>query len=129
MTDPIADLLIRIKNAYLAGHGQVKVPASKTKQAVVDILAKQGYVEKVAVGGEGKDRCLEINLRYVKGAPIITEMKRVSKPGRRVYKGVDELPKILNGEGLAIISTSKGLMSAQEAKKQGMGGEVLAIIW
>ena len=129
MTDPIADLLTRIKNAYAANHAQVVIPASRGKQMVAQILAKNGYVEKVTVTGRGKERNLMVKLKYIKHMPAITEVKRISKPGRRVYRGTAELPRVLQGQGIAIVSTSKGMMTDQQARKQKLGGEVIATMW
>ena len=129
MNDPIADLLTRIRNAYASGKTKVVIPISRVKQMVAQILSKNGYVGKVIVGGKGKDRKLTIDLKYIRQMPAVTEMKRVSKPGRRVYKGKTELPRVLSGAGMAIGSTSQGMMSDQDARKKGLGGEVVAIIW
>jgi len=129
MNDPIADLLTRIRNAYAAGHAQVAISMSRVKQMVAQILAKNGYVSKVTVVGKDKDRQLTIDLKYIQQMPAITGVKRVSKPGRRVYKGKTGLPRVLNGAGMAIVSTSQGMMSGQDAKKRGLGGEVVAIVW
>ena len=129
MNDPIADLLTRIRNAYASGKTKVVIPISRVKQMVAQILSKNGYVGKVIVGGKGKDRKLTIDLKYIRQMPAVTEMKRVSKPGRRVYKGKTELPRVLSGAGMAIVSTSQGMMSDQDARKKGLGGEVVAIIW
>ena len=129
MNDPIADLLTRIRNAYAAGHAQVAISMSRVKQMVAQILAKNGYVSKVTVVGKDKDRQLTIDLKYIQQMPAITGVKRVSKPGRRVYKGKTGLPRILSGAGMAIVSTSQGMMSGQDAKKRGLGGEVVAIVW
>ena len=129
MNDPIADLLTRIRNAYASGKTKVVIPISRVKQMVAQILSKNGYVGKVIVGGKGKDRKLTIDLKNIRQMPAVTEMKRVSKPGRRVYKGKTELPRVLSGAGMAIVSTSQGMMSDQDARKKGLGGEVVAIIW
>ena len=129
MNDPIADLLTRIRNAYAAGHAQVAISMSRVKQMVAQILAKNGYVSKVTVVGKDKDRQLTIDLKYIQQMPAITGVKRVSKPGRRVYKGKTGLPRILSGAGMAIVSTSQGMMSGQDAKKRGLGGEIVAIVW
>jgi len=127
--DPIADLLVRIKNAYAANRSQVAMPASRGKQMVAQILAKNGYVAKVTVTGRGKERQLLVELKYVKHMPAISQVKRVSKPGRRVYRKVAELPRVLQGQGIAIVSTSKGIMTDQQARKQKLGGEVVATVW
>lgn len=129
MTDPIADLLTRIKNAYAANRLLVAMPASRGKQMVAQILAKNGYVEKVTVTGKGKERNLVVELKYIKHMPAITEVKRVSKPGRRIYRGTAELPRVLQGQGMAIVSTSQGMMTDRQARKQKLGGEVIATVW
>jgi small subunit ribosomal protein S8 len=127
--DPIADLLVRIKNAYAARKAQVAIPASREKQTLAQILAKSGYISQMTLTGEGKERQLLVTLKYVNQVPAITEIKRVSKPGRRVYRRVTELPRVLQGQGMAIVSTSKGLMTDQQARKEKLGGEVIATVW
>ena len=127
MTDPIADMLTRIRNALTAKHETVEVPASKIKVAIAEILVKEGYVK----GFEVVDGNVQNTLKYapVKGQKVVTGLKRVSTPGLRVYAGVDNLPKVLNGMGIAILSTSKGILTDKEAKAQHVGGEVLAYVW
>ena len=125
LTDPIADMLTRIRNAHLALHKEVSVPRSKMKEAMATILKQEGYVEDVRV----EDRDITIELKYVKGRPAITGLKRVSKPGLRVYAGAQELPKVLRGLGVAIVSTSKGVMTDKKARELNVGGEVLAFVW
>ena len=128
MTDVIADMLTRIRNALMAKHETVEIPASNTKKAIADILLKEGYIAGVELieGGQGT---IKITLKYNGNQKVISGLKRVSKPGLRVYAGADELPRVLKGLGIAIISTSKGVMTDKEARKQNVGGEVLAFVW
>lgn len=131
MTDPIADMLTRIRNALTAKHATVEVPASKIKVAIADILVKEGYVTGYEIV-EGKvQNNIVITLKYApeKNQKVVTGLKRVSTPGLRVYAGVDNLPKVLGGMGIAILSTSKGILTDKEARAQHIGGEVLAYIW
>ncbi|CDD68374.1 30S ribosomal protein S8 [Firmicutes bacterium CAG:475] len=131
MTDPIADMLTRIRNALTAKHETVEVPASKIKVAIAEILVKEGYVKGFEVVDGNVQNNIVITLKYapVKGQKVVTGLKRVSTPGLRVYAGVDNLPKVLNGMGIAILSTSKGILTDKEAKAQHVGGEVLAYVW
>ena len=131
MSDPIADMLTRIRNANTAKHDTVDIPASKMKLAIADILLKEGYVKAVDVVEEGNFKTIKITLKYGanKNEKILTGLKRISKPGLRVYASKDELPKVLGGLGTAIISTNKGVLTDKEARKLGVGGEVLAFIW
>lgn len=131
MTDPIADMLTRIRNALTAKHDTVTVPASKVKVAIADILVKEGYVKGYEIVENPVQNDILITLKYspVKGQKVVTGLKRVSTPGLRVYAGVDNLPKVLNGMGIAILSTSKGILTDKEAKAQHIGGEVLAYVW
>ncbi len=129
ITDPIADLLTRIRNACRAKHRRVDVPASKLKSAVVKILMEQQYIANFTVLTDGKQGILRINLRYHEGKPVIKGIRRVSKPGLRQYRRQDELPRVLGGLGTVIISTSKGVMTGAQAKKENIGGEVLAYVW
>ena len=131
MTDPIADMLTRIRNALTAKHETVEVPASKIKVAIAEILVKEGYVKGFEVVDGAVHNNIVITLKYapVKGQKVVTGLKRVSTPGLRVYAGVDNLPKVLNGMGIAILSTSKGILTDKEAKAQHVGGEVLAYVW
>lgn len=131
MTDPIADMLTRIRNALTAKHETVEVPASKIKVAIAEILVKEGYVKGFEVVDGAVQNNIVITLKYapVKGQKVVTGLKRVSTPGLRVYAGVDNLPKVLNGMGIAILSTSKGILTNKEAKAQHVGGEVLAYVW
>ena len=129
MTDVIADMLTRIRNGLLAKHETVTVPASNTKKAIADILLKEGYVADVKIE-DGVQGTIVITLKYgVNGAKVISGLKRVSKPGLRVYVGCDEIPSVLGGLGIAILSTSKGILTDKEARKAHQGGEVLAYIW
>ncbi len=128
-TDPIADMLTRIRNAIQAKHETVEIPASKEKLAIANILKQEGYIEDVTVEGDAK-KSIVVTLKYGKnGEKILTGLKRISKPGLRVYSKANALPRVLNGLGIAIISTSSGLMTDREARKQHAGGEVVAYIW
>lgn len=131
MTDPIADMLTRIRNALTAKHETVTVPASKVKVAIADILVKEGYIKGYEIVENAVQNDILITLKYapVKGQKVVTGLKRVSTPGLRVYAGVDNLPKVLNGMGIAILSTSKGILTDKEAREQHIGGEVLAYVW
>ena len=131
MSDPIADMLTRIRNANTAKHDTVDVPASKMKQAIADILLNEGYVKAVDVIEEGNVKTLRITLKYGadKNEKVITGLKRISKPGLRVYASKEDLPKVLGGMGTAIISTNKGVLTDKQARKENVGGEVLAFIW
>lgn len=130
VTDPIADMLTRIRNALIVKHDTVEVPVSVMKLAIADILVNEGYIKGYTVNEEGVEKMMTITLKYGPNRTrVITGLKRISKPGLRVYARKDNLPKVLNGLGIAIISTSKGIMTDREARKQGVGGEVLAYIW
>jgi small subunit ribosomal protein S8 len=130
MTDPIADMLTRMRNAIAAKHSRVDVPASKLKLEIARILKEEGYINNYVVKGDGAKRMLRIFLRYdTKGASSISHLARVSRPGRRVYMGAGEIPKVLGGYGVNIISTSRGLMSGKRARRENIGGEVLAEIY
>ena len=131
MSDPIADMLTRIRNANTAKHDTVDVPSSKMKKAIADILVAEGYVKGYEVIEDGIKSTLRISLKYGedKNVKVITGLKRISKPGLRVFAGKDELPKVLGGLGSAIISTDKGLMTDNAARNAGLGGEVIAFIW
>ena len=130
-TDPIADMLTRIRNANTAKHETVDVPASKMKISIAEILLKEGYIRSFEIEDAGSFKNIHITLKYGKdkNTRIITGLKRISKPGLRVYAGKDELPKVLGGLGTAIISTNKGILTDKEARKENVGGEVLAFIW
>jgi len=128
MTDPIADMLTRIRNAQQAGKTLVHVPSSKLKISIAEVLKDEGYIEGYLVReNEGKPS-LEISLKYYAGQPVIEKIERVSRPGLRIYKGRDDLPKVMNGLGVAIVSTSKGVMTDRKARATGIGGEVLCIV-
>ncbi len=130
ITDPIADLLTRIRNALSAKHDTVTVPASNMKKAICQILVDEGYIKGFTVEEDGKQGIITINLKYAQGKEaVIKGLKRVSKPGLRIYSNAEELPRVMKGLGIAIISTSKGVMTDREARKQNVGGEVLAFIW
>ena len=129
VTDPVADLLTRIRNACRAKHRRVDIPSSTLKSAVVKILLEQKYVSNYTVLTDGKQGILRVNLKYHEGKPVIQGLRRVSKPGLRQYRGKDDLPRVLGGLGTVIISTSKGVMTGAQAKKQNIGGEVLAYVW
>lgn len=130
ITDPIADMLTRIRNALTAKHEDVLVPASTVKKAIAEILLDEGYIKSYDIREEGVAKYIHIDLKYGPNKQrVITGLKRISKPGLRIYARKDQLPKVLNGLGIAIISTSRGIMTDREARKQGVGGEVLAYIW
>ncbi len=129
ITDPVADLLTRIRNACRAKHRRVDVPASKLKSAVVKILLEQQYIANFTVLTDGKQGILRINLKYHEGKPVIHGLRRVSKPGLRQYRSTTELPRVLGGLGTVIVSTSKGVMTGSQAKKENVGGEILAYVW
>ena len=131
MSDPIADMLTRIRNANTAKHDTVDVPSSKMKLAIAQILLDEGYIKKFDVVDDGAFKTIHITLKYGadKSEKIITGLKRISKPGLRIYAGKDELPKVLGGLGIAIISTNQGLITDKEARKLQVGGEVLAFVW
>jgi small subunit ribosomal protein S8 len=128
MTDPIADMLTRIRNAQSSEKKSVAMPASKLKSAIAQVLKDEGYIEDFAVReGQGKPQ-LEIGLKYYAGKPVIERIERVSRPGLRIYRPKDELPKVMNGLGVAIVSTSRGVMTDRKARGMGVGGEVLCIV-
>lgn len=130
ITDTIADLLTRIRNASSAKHETVEVPASNMKKAICQILVDEGYVKSFTVSEDGKQGMIKIVLKYTENKmPAIKGLRRVSKPGLRIYSKAEELPRVMKGLGIAIISTSKGLMTDREARKENIGGEVLAFIW
>lgn len=128
MTDPISDLLTRVRNGQLSGKTEVKAPASKLKAEVLRVLKEEGYIADFAKLEEDGKPVLSIKLKYYQGEPVIAKLQRVSRPGLRVYKGKDELPKVLGGLGVAIVSTSKGVMSDRAARASGQGGEVLCVV-
>jgi small subunit ribosomal protein S8 len=129
MTDPISDLLTRIRNAHGARHHEVVVPASRMKEAIVRILRDEGYVAGYESEADGAKGSIRIVLKYAAGVPAITGAERVSRPGRRVYRGKDEIPKVLDGLGVAIVSTPRGVMTGTACHKMGVGGEVLCKVW
>ena len=128
MSDPIADMLTRIRNAQLAEKTSVVVPASKLKVSIAKVLKDEGYIEDFALRGEGAKRALEIGLQYYSGRPVIERIERVSRPGLRIYKPAKDIPQVMNGLGVAIVSTSKGVMTDRKARQTGVGGEVLCIV-
>ena len=130
ITDPIADMLTRIRNANSSKFKTVDIPASNMKRAIADILYKEGYIKSFEEIDDNVQGIIRITLKYdEKGNRVIAGLKRISKPGLRIYASKDELPKVLNGLGVAIVSTSKGIMTDKEARKAGIGGEVLAYVW
>ena len=128
MTDPIADMLTRIRNGQSARKVSVSMPASKAKEAVAKVLQDEGYILGFATDGEGATKELSIELKYFDGVPVIEKIQRSSKPGLRIYRGKDDLPKVLGGLGVAIVSTSAGVMSDRQARKKGIGGEVICVV-
>jgi len=128
MSDPIADMLTRIRNAQLAEKLSVTMPSSRVKASIAQVLKDEGYIEDFKVREEDGKSNLEIALKYYAGEPVIEKIERVSRPGLRIYKGRDDIPKIMNGLGIAIVSTSKGVMTDRKARATGIGGEVLCIV-
>jgi len=128
MHDPIADMLTRIRNAQLVGHTEVTMPASGLKSAIAKVLKDEGYIEDFALRENGAKKELAIGLKYYAGRPVIERIERVSKPGLRVYRGRDDIPRVMNGLGVAILSTSRGVMTDRKARADGVGGEVLCIV-
>jgi len=132
MSDPISDMLVRIRNAQMVGHAEVVMPASRLKASIAQVLKQEGYIEDFAIrekGGEpGPRKELAIGLKYYAGRPVIERLERVSKPGLRVYKSRDDIPRVMNGLGVAILSTSRGVMTDRKARADGVGGEVLFIV-
>jgi small subunit ribosomal protein S8 len=128
MSDPIADMLIRIRNAQMVGHVDVSMPASKLKASIAKVLKDEGYIEDFALRDAGVKKELRIGLKYYAGKPVIERLERISKPGLRVYKGRDDIPKVMNGLGVAILSTSRGVMTDRKARADGVGGELLCIV-
>lgn len=130
MTDPIADMLTRIRNGLHAGLKSVSIPASKVKVEIAKVLKAEGYIENCKVEGEGKDKVIIIDLKYgTNDNKVISGIKRISKPGLKVYAQANSIPRVLNGLGIAIISTSQGMMTDRDARKAGLGGEVIAYVW
>jgi small subunit ribosomal protein S8 len=128
MSDPIADMLIRIRNAQMVGHAETVMPASRLKASIAQVLKQEGYIEDFALRDNGAKKELAIALKYYAGRPVIERLERVSKPGLRVYKGRDDIPRVMNGLGVAILSTSRGVMTDRKARADGVGGEVLCIV-
>ena len=128
MSDPIADMLIRIRNAQMVRHVEVVMPASKLKASIAQVLKQEGYIEDFVLRDDAGKKELRIGLKYYAGRPVIERLERVSKPGLRVYKGRDDIPKVMNGLGVAILSTSRGVMTDRKARADGVGGEVLCIV-
>ena len=128
MSDPIADMLTRIRNAQMVNKTSVAMPSSKLKVAIAQVLKDEGYIDGFAVTGEAAKPALEIALKYYAGRPVIERIERVSRPGLRIYKNRDDLPKVMNGLGVAIVTTSKGVMTDRRARSSGVGGEVIAYV-
>lgn len=129
ITDPIADMLTRIRNAGSAGHESCQIPSSKSKRSIADILLAEGYIKNVEYTEDNKQGVLTVTLKYHDNSPVILGIRRISKPGLRIYANSDELPTVLGGLGIALISTSKGLMTDKAAREAGIGGEVMAFVW
>lgn len=130
ITDTVADLLTRIRNANSAKHDTVEIPSSNMKKAIVQILADEGYIKSFSVVEDGKQGVIKVVLKYGAGkTPVISGLRRVSKPGLRIYTDVEDMPRVMKGLGIAIISTSKGIMTDRQARKENVGGEVLAFVW
>ena len=129
MSDVIADMLTRIRNANDAKHESVEIPASNMKKAIADILVNEGYIKGYQIIDDNKQGIIKVTLKYVGKQKAITGLKRVSKPGLRVYANCEDMPKVMNGLGIAIVSTSKGIMTDKQARKANVGGEVLAFVW
>jgi small subunit ribosomal protein S8 len=128
MSDPIADMLTRIRNAQAVEKAAVAMPSSKVKVAIAKVLKDEGYIEDFAIRGEAGKPELELQLKYYAGRPVIEHIERVSKPGLRIYKGAEDLPRVMNGLGVAIVSTSSGVMTDRHARAKGVGGEVLCVV-
>ena len=128
MTDPIADMLTRIRNGQKARMVSVSMPSSKAKEAVANVLKDEGYITNYSTDGDGAAKSLSVELKYFEGVPVIERIQRASRPGLRIYRGKEDLPKVLGGLGVAIVSTSAGVMSDRQAREKGIGGEVLCIV-
>ncbi len=128
MSDPIADMLTRIRNAQATEKVSVSVPTSKVKRAIAQVLKDEGYIEDFAVRDQDGKSFIEIGLKYYAGKPVIEKLERVSRPGLRIYKGRDDIPRVMNGLGVAIVSTSRGVMTDRRAREAGVGGEVLCLV-
>ena len=129
ITDPIADMLTRIRNACSARHPQVSVPASGMKKAIAKILLEEGYIKDYTIEDENVQGSIKITLKYIGKKQVIQGLRRVSKPGLRIYSGCEDMPKVMNGLGIAIVSTNKGIMTDKKARKENVGGEILAFVW
>ncbi len=129
ISDVIADMLTRIRNANSARHETVDIPASNMKKAIADILLEEGYIKGYQVVEDGKQGIIKITLKYIGKKQVIQGLRRVSKPGLRIYSGCEDMPKVMNGLGIAIVSTNKGIMTDKKARKENVGGEILAFIW
>ena len=129
MSDVIADMLTRIRNANNAKHETVDIPASNMKKAIADILVNEGYISSYTVVEDGKQGVIRVTLKYIGKQKVLQGLRRVSKPGLRIYAGAEDMPKVMNGLGIAIVSTSKGIMTDKQARKENVGGEVLAFVW
>ena len=129
ISDVIADMLTRIRNANSARHETVDIPASNMKKAIADILLEEGYIKSYQVVEDGKQGIIKITLKYIGKKQVIQGLRRVSKPGLRIYSGCEDMPKVMNGLGIAIVSTNKGIMTDKKARKENVGGEILAFIW
>ena len=128
MSDPIADMLTRIRNAQMVNKAVVTMPSSNVKSAIASVLKDEGYIEDFAVQKEGNKATLNISLKYYAGRPVIEKIERVSRPGLRIYKGSEDIPIVMNGLGVAIVSTSRGVMTDRKARASGVGGEVLCVV-
>ncbi|NNF60952.1 MAG: 30S ribosomal protein S8 [Gammaproteobacteria bacterium] len=128
MTDPIADMLTRIRNAQLSGKVEVSMPGTRMKSSIAKVLRDEGYIDDFQTGNEDGKPVLSIRLRYHRGEPVIADLRRVSRPGLRIYRGKDDLPKVMGGLGVAIVSTSRGVMTDRQARSEGQGGEVLCVV-
>jgi len=128
MSDPIADMLTRIRNAHMVEKAEVAIPASNLKSAIASVMQQEGYIESFSVDGESAKKTINIKLKYYDGKPVIENLERISKPSLRVYVGKDEMPSIMNGLGIVIVSTPKGVMSGQAASANNVGGEVLCSV-
>ncbi len=129
ISDVIADMLTRIRNANNAKHETVDIPASNMKKAIADILVNEGYISSYTVVEDGKQGVIRVTLKYIGKQKVLQGLRRVSKPGLRIYAGAEDMPKVMNGLGIAIVSTSKGIMTDKQARKENVGGEVLAFVW
>ena len=129
ISDVIADMLTRIRNANNAKHETVDIPASNMKKAIADILVNEGYISSYTVVEDGKQGIIRVTLKYIGKQKVLQGLRRVSKPGLRIYAGCEDMPKVMNGLGIAIVSTSKGIMTDKKARKENVGGEVLAFVW